>query len=607
MAGFVAELIGALFVGIWLLLFERHHDFGVFFDALGTEGDGSYVGAFLAASLLGLYLFYGFEACGDVAEEVPDPGRTIPKAMRRTIYVGGAAALLITAALILAQPDFAAIISGEQADPVGAVLADVFGTVGSKIITVIVLISFLSCVLSLQAAASRLLYSYARDHMIFASDALSRFSPTRHVPPIALTVAAVVPAALVAIAELISSSALLRVISFASAGIYIAFQMVVRAALVARSRGWVPDRRASRSAATGLAGEHRGADLRRGRRAQPRVAARGRRLVRQVDRRDRMRHRGRRWPDLHAARPPLHPQHRARRRRRAREGGRVTTPEHERLEAARTGAAPWKAWGPYLAERQWGTVREDYSSDGDAWNYFTHDQARSRAYRWGEDGIAGVCDERQRLCLALALWNGADPILKERYFGLTNGEGNHGEDAKEYWFYLDSTPTHSYMKCLYKYPQRAYPYDALVHHGRGRGDPELELLDTGVFDEDRYFDVVVEYAKAAPDDILMRVTVAQPRARRRAAAPAADAVVPQHRGRVADDRGWRGDAIPSSARAGFETDAPLLYTDNADGAKAAINDFVVHGTPLTATSGTKCAAHHVLDVPAGERSRSACG
>ena len=162
MAGFVAELIGALFVGIYLLLFERHHDFGAFFDGLGTQGDGSYVGAFLAASLLGLYLFYGFEACGDVAEEVPDPGRTIPIAMRRTIYIGGAAALLITAALILAQPDFAAIISGEQADPVGAVLADVFGTVGSKVITVIVLISFLSCVLSLQAAASRLICTPTR-------------------------------------------------------------------------------------------------------------------------------------------------------------------------------------------------------------------------------------------------------------------------------------------------------------------------------------------------------------------------------------------------------------------------------------------------------------
>ena len=243
MAGFVAELIGAVFVGVWLLAFERHHDFGVFFDSLGTEGDGSYLGAFLAASLLGLYLFYGFEACGDVAEEVPDPGRTIPKAMRRTIYVGGAAALFITAALILAQPDFSAIISGEVADPVGAVFSDVFGSVGSKVVMVIVLISFVSCLLSLQAAASRLIYAYARDHMIFASDALSRFSPKTHVPPVALTVACLLPAAIVAIAEIISDSALLRVISFASCGIYIAFQLVVLAALIARLRGWRPSGR----------------------------------------------------------------------------------------------------------------------------------------------------------------------------------------------------------------------------------------------------------------------------------------------------------------------------------------------------------------------------
>ena len=186
----------------------------------------------------------------------------------------------------------------------------------------------------------------------------------------------------------------------------------------------------------------------------------------------------------------------------------TSTPEHKRLEQAREGTAPWKAWGPYLSERQWGTVREDYSDDGDAWNYFTHDHARSRAYRWGEDGIAGVCDERQRLCLALALWNGADPILKERMFGLSNGEGNHGEDVKEYWFYLDSTPTHSYLKCQYKYPQRAFPYlDLLATNARrGKQDMEYELLDTGVFDDDRYFDVVVEYAKGAPDDILMLVT-----------------------------------------------------------------------------------------------------
>jgi len=239
-AGFAAELIGALAVGLWLLLFERHHDFGVFFDTLGTEGDGSYLGAFLAASLLGLYLFYGFEACGDVAEEVPDPGYTIPKAMRRTIYVGGSAALLITAALILAQPDFNAILSGENADPVGAVFSDVFGSVGSKIITVIVLISFVSCILSLQAAASRLLYSYARDRMIVASHALSRFDAKRHVPPVALTFACLTPAVIVAIAEIVSEDALLKVISFASCGIYVAFQMVVLAALIARSRGWNP-------------------------------------------------------------------------------------------------------------------------------------------------------------------------------------------------------------------------------------------------------------------------------------------------------------------------------------------------------------------------------
>ena len=174
------------------------------------------------------------------------------------------------------------------------------------------------------------------------------------------------------------------------------------------------------------------------------------------------------------------------------------TAEHARLEEARQKKAPWKKWGPYLSERQWGTVREDYSENGDAWNFFTHDQARSRAYRWGEDGIAGISDDKQRLCFALALWNGKDPILKERLFGLTNSEGNHGEDVKEYYFYLDSTPTHSYMKYLYKYPQAAYPYADLVetNRRRGRNELEYELLDTGVFDDDRYFDVFVEYAKA---------------------------------------------------------------------------------------------------------------
>ena len=208
----------------------------------------------------------------------------------------------------------------------------------------------------------------------------------------------------------------------------------------------------------------------------------------------------------------------------------MVTAEHERLDAARTGEVPWKAWGPYLSERQWGTVREDYSPGGDAWDHLTHDQARSRAYRWGEDGIAGICDERQRLCLSLALWNGADPILKERIFGLTNSEGNHGEDAKEYWFYLDSTPTHSYLKCLYKYPQRAFPYEDLVaanrsprqaglrvraaRHGRLRRGPLLR----------RRGRVRQGRARRHPDARHR----AQPRPGARDAAPAADAVVPQH-------------------------------------------------------------------------------
>src|SRR5271156_3018761 len=184
------------------------------------------------------------------------------------------------------------------------------------------------------------------------------------------------------------------------------------------------------------------------------------------------------------------------------------TAEDLRLLEGRDGAIPWKLWGPYLSERQWGTVREDYSDNGDASNYFTHDQARSRAYHWGEDGIAGISDAKQRLCFSIALWNGKDPILKERMFGLTNSEGNHGEDVKEYYFYLDSTPTHSYMKYLYKYPHRAYPYDDLVktNRQRSRNEQEYELLDTAVFDGDHYFDVFVEYAKADSDDILIKIT-----------------------------------------------------------------------------------------------------
>ncbi len=183
-------------------------------------------------------------------------------------------------------------------------------------------------------------------------------------------------------------------------------------------------------------------------------------------------------------------------------------PESRRLERDARRAENWKRWGPYLAERQWGTVREDYSADGTVWDYFPHDHARSRAYRWGEDGLLGICDRQGRLCFALALWNRQDPILKERLFGLGGPEGNHGEDVKECYYYLDATPTHSYLKALYKYPQRRFPYAELVaeNRRRGREEPEYELTDTGVFDGDRYFDVVVEYAKASPDDILIRIT-----------------------------------------------------------------------------------------------------
>src|SRR3954453_8521488 len=185
----------------------------------------------------------------------------------------------------------------------------------------------------------------------------------------------------------------------------------------------------------------------------------------------------------------------------------LDTAEGLRLQAASRGEG-WRRWGPYVSDRQWGTVREDYSPGGDAWNYLPHDHARSRAYRWGEDGLAGICDERGRICLALAIWNGRDAFLKERLFGVTNGQGNHGEDVKELYYYLDATPTHSYLKMLYKYPQRAFPYAELVevNRKRSREDAEYELLDTGVFDDDRYFDVFVEYAKAGPDEIVMRVT-----------------------------------------------------------------------------------------------------
>ncbi|HZA23087.1 MAG TPA: hypothetical protein VFA32_10870 [Dehalococcoidia bacterium] len=184
------------------------------------------------------------------------------------------------------------------------------------------------------------------------------------------------------------------------------------------------------------------------------------------------------------------------------------TAEHRRLADSEARRADWKNWGPYVSDRAWGTVREDYSANGDAWSYFPHDHARSRAYRWNEDGIGGVCNRFQNVCMAVALWNESDPILKERFFGLGGNEGNHGEDVKEYYFYLDNTPTHSYMKMLYKYPQRAFPYSDLVEtsKGRSKSDPEYELVDTSIFSDNRYFDVFIEYAKADQQDILCHIT-----------------------------------------------------------------------------------------------------
>jgi hypothetical protein len=306
--------------------------------------------------------------------------------------------------------------------------------------------------------------------------------------------------------------------------------------------------------------------------------------------------------------------------------------EQKRLEEARTGA-PWRLWGPYLSERQWGTVREDYSSNGDAWSYFSHDLARSRAYHWGEDGLAGWSDDKQRLCLALALWNERDPILKERLFGLTNAEGNHGEDVKEYYFYLDATPTHSYMKWLYKYPQGAYPYNDLVETNRRRSRQELEyeLLDTGVFDDDRYWDVTVEYAKAAPDDLLVRITVEN-----RGPEPAPLHVLPTLWFR--NTWSWWPGARPLLKSAGtgrggpvvqashtelgerwlrVEDEVPLLFTENETNAfrlygspgpfafvKDGINDHVVRGSKDAvnpAGTGTKVAAHHRITVAPGDR------
>ena len=178
-------------------------------------------------------------------------------------------------------------------------------------------------------------------------------------------------------------------------------------------------------------------------------------------------------------------------------------------EQSRLKDSAWKKWGPYVSDRQWGTVREDYSANGDAWNYITHDMARSKAYRWGEEGIAGISDNQQLFCFAISLWNKKDPIIKERYFGLSNPEGNHGEDVKELYYYLDNTPTHSYMKTLFKYPQQEFPYAWLLEENkrRTRNDPEFEIIDTGIFEQDAYFDVVTEYAKNAPDDLLIKITI----------------------------------------------------------------------------------------------------
>ncbi|MFC1466584.1 MAG: glucosidase [Candidatus Brachytrichaceae bacterium NZ_4S206] len=311
----------------------------------------------------------------------------------------------------------------------------------------------------------------------------------------------------------------------------------------------------------------------------------------------------------------------------------MTTREQQRLNEARAQKADWKKWGPYLSERQWGTVREDYSDNGDAWNYFSHDQARSRAYKWGEDGIAGICDDKQRLCWALALWNGQDPILKERLFGLTNAEGNHGEDVKEYYFYLDSTPTHSYMKYLYKYPQRAYPYEDLVKTNarRTRAEMEYELLDTGIFDDDRYYDVFVEFAKAAPEDILIEISVANrgPDSATLHVLPhlwfrntwwmAPDAPRPSLRqiahvnGRLVieathPDLGARYLYAEDAGEALFtenETNTERLFGQpNATPfVKDGINDAIVHGRREAVNpnkTGTKSAVHYALTIGPGE-------
>jgi hypothetical protein len=306
------------------------------------------------------------------------------------------------------------------------------------------------------------------------------------------------------------------------------------------------------------------------------------------------------------------------------------TAEKARLERSNRGEEKWRRFGPYLSERQWGTVREDYSADGNAWDYLPHDHARSRAYRWGEDGIAGICDDQSRLCLALVLWNGRDPILKERFFGLTNREGSHGEDVKELYYYLDATPTHSYLKMLYKYPQREFPYNRLVEENRrrGRDQREFELLDTGVFNDDRYFDVFVEYAKASPDDILMCVT-----AHNRGPEEAVLHVLPQLWYR--NTWSWSRDSKKPSLnltrdgviearsesrtvrRLYAESSPPALFCENETNVrrlfgvdapgpfKDGFHEFLVHGDHSAVARqplGTKATFHHLLTIP-GRASR----
>src|SRR5271157_3386671 len=306
----------------------------------------------------------------------------------------------------------------------------------------------------------------------------------------------------------------------------------------------------------------------------------------------------------------------------------VEVTEQKRLNEAREKGVPWKKWGPYLSERQWGTVREDYSKDGNAWDYFSHDQSRSRAYHWGEDGLAGLSDDKQQLCFALALWNGRDPILKERLFGLTNSESNHGEDVKEYYFYIDTTPTHSYMQYLYKYPQAAYPYSDLVETNkrRSREEMEYELLDTGVFNDDRYFDVFVEYAKADPEDVLIKISVHNrgPEAAQLHVLPTlwfrntwswGDDVPKPLLGRVDPERIHASHPELGEYTLQCEGAAELLFTENETNAsrlwgqpnpspyvKDAFHDYVISGKQEAVNpsgTGTKAAALYRLEVPAG--------